>query len=623
MNLSLYTIKRKLIVSFALIFVVTCGLILVSTYFANKEETLGKVLATIADIDRNMHIISKLEKDFFSDDAINPNYYETGTSEYLEKRDDAIEVIKRDIIKLKKYKEVEVFDLQVDIDSLLIDFELYNNQFIQLVQLIRMRGYENFGLEGAMREQAHLLENSDKAIDKVLLLTIRRHEKDFLLRKESKYIQMNLETIEKLRNYIIDKKLDKLDETKVLLSIDNYKNNFTQLVAVDEKIGFNNKQGYKKLLKNTSDKILKRINNINTITFDRAEQLYSKIHLSSIFVIFSYMTFFAITTTMITQYLGKPINSLSDSINLVIKNNFSREYQIIHIESKDEVSRLAKDFQYMLSQVHKGFEEVKDKSEKIEEKQLLLFDSLRYAQQIQYAILPEHELLKQHFADYFLLYVPKDIVSGDFYWLLERHGKVFLAVVDCTGHGVPGAFMSMIGNSLLYQTIAHNQIYEPIAILETLHQEIKDALQQESGKNSDGMDLSLCIFSQKDGDDKQYIEFSGAKGRLLYTEAGELKELKSAKRSIGGTNIKHENKPFELVEFSLNKGEMLYLLTDGFADQLSPTGNKYGNAHLKEFLTTQIGLPLYIQKENLWTDFELHKQDESQRDDITVLAIQL
>ncbi|WP_154657123.1 two-component regulator propeller domain-containing protein [Hugenholtzia roseola] len=257
----------------------------------------------------------------------------------------------------------------------------------------------------------------------------------------------------------------------------------------------------------------------------------------------------------------------------------------------------------------------------IRDKNRNITDSIRYALTIQESILPTYEKMNQMFEDYFILFKPKDIVSGDFYWLHAQGEYKFVAAVDCTGHGVPGAFMSMIGSTLLTDIVSIEKLTSPAAILKKLNQDIKLALKQDEKQNDDGMDIALCVF-KKESDTAVEVVFAGAKRPLYYTQNGEIYEIRGDKYAIGGRDRKRE-KHFQDHSLSLQTGAIIYLTTDGYGDQANDDKEKIGSHRLKEMFKNLQQEPLPIQKEALQTAFEAFRRDLPQRDDVTILGLQL
>lgn len=581
------------------------------------------MVAMLADTDRNLHILTKLEKDFLSDETINVDFYRTGYSDYLHQRTKVINTINIKLANLRSFSEIESFGVANEIDSIKKELTIYIQTFDKLYSLIRLRGFKDYGLEGQMRESVHEIEEAPYPYNIALLLTVRRHEKDFILRKDEEYIGKNMRAIKDLEKDINAKIKDIKAQKEMLQLIKNYQENFLKLANVEKEIGFDNQSGIKRQLKNVSDRLFVQVNLLNQLVFQKTSDVYASINYSLISTIGMYVVVFVILTLFITRSLSLPISRLSYSINEVIDSNFDRDRKVIDISSQDEIGGLAEDFQYMLSKVHESIDEITAKSEKIAEKQHLLLKSLEYAKQIQSAILPDEEDLNNSFAEYFTFYLPKDVVSGDFYWIHRRNDKLFVAMVDCTGHGVPGAFMSMIGHTLLNKIVTQNKIYEPAAILEVLHLEVKDALRQENRKNDDGMDVALCLIESEKANPKHCrLTFAGAKGKMFYTEKGELKELKGSKRSIGGGR-KSELKSFENQSIVLKNSEIIYLFTDGITDQQNKFDQKYGKEKFKEFMETIIHLPLQEQYGQILVEMNSFMHDQVQRDDMTLIGFRI
>lgn len=255
----------------------------------------------------------------------------------------------------------------------------------------------------------------------------------------------------------------------------------------------------------------------------------------------------------------------------------------------------------------------------LETKNDSILDSINYAKRIQNAILPIEETSKSLFKDHFILYLPKDIVSGDFYWFAQKDKYTFAAVVDCTGHGVPGAFMSMIGHTLLNEIVTGKSIYEPAKILTSLNKKIRTVLKQdfEIGAN-DGMDMALIRIDNNTSE----ILFAGAKRPVYYVEDSVLYEIKGDKLSIGGRSYNNITE-FNQHKIELKKNSFIYLFSDGFTDQNDTENNKYGIQNFKTLLESISNLSADEQFKKLSEEFFRHKGDEPQRDDVTVLGLKI
>jgi len=260
----------------------------------------------------------------------------------------------------------------------------------------------------------------------------------------------------------------------------------------------------------------------------------------------------------------------------------------------------------------------------IEDKNKNITASIRYAKTIQQAILPSDKELQESLHEYFTIYKPKDIVSGDFYWFVHKpdQNRKFLAAVDCTGHGVPGAFMSMIGHSLLDEIVNADQIYEPARILENLNIRVREALKQDEKVNDDGMDVCLCMMESIDNNAVK-VTFTGAKRPLYYmTQTSEkLVALKGDLKSVGGLSLRQRH--FTNKEILLRKGDTIYLTSDGLIDQSGINKRKFGTLRLIKLLEENAHLPMQKQKAVLEEELQKHQQNTEQRDDIMVIGVRV
>ena len=259
----------------------------------------------------------------------------------------------------------------------------------------------------------------------------------------------------------------------------------------------------------------------------------------------------------------------------------------------------------------------------IEEKNKDITDSIKYAKKIQEAILPSDERLASLLPNSFVVYLPKDIVSGDFYWVEEVNKKVCFAAVDCTGHGVPGAFMSIIGNNGLNQAVLEEKKDRPDLILNSLNDSVNNTLKQtlEEPSVKDGMDLSLCsIEYQEDG---SVLNYAGAFNPLWIISEEELIEYKADRQPIGSF-MGMKPKPFTNHEVKLSKGDTIYVFTDGFADQFGgENGKKYKYARMKEFLLSISNRSLNEQKELIIEEFNNWKGNIEQIDDVCIIGVRV
>ncbi|NOR80946.1 MAG: SpoIIE family protein phosphatase [Methyloprofundus sp.] len=252
--------------------------------------------------------------------------------------------------------------------------------------------------------------------------------------------------------------------------------------------------------------------------------------------------------------------------------------------------------------------------------------SIQYAKKIQTAILPLDEKIAEILGDFFIIFKPKQIVSGDFYWLNNIQDRTFIIVADCTGHGVPGALLSMIGHSLLNKIIIENKVFSPACILEQLHVEIRSALRQEGNNHQthDGMDIGICQIDVR----KQKITYAAAKRPLYFFDLSttetehNLQKIPGNRKSIGGQQ-KEQKRTFSETEFQYSSGDMLYLSSDGLVDQHNQKDEKFGSLRLQALLKTLVNKELAMQKVFILEALSKHQGKEPQRDDITLFGVRL
>jgi serine phosphatase RsbU (regulator of sigma subunit) len=260
--------------------------------------------------------------------------------------------------------------------------------------------------------------------------------------------------------------------------------------------------------------------------------------------------------------------------------------------------------------------EVVQKSLIIEEKNRDITASIRYAERIQRAMLPRAE----HYAEIFVLYMPKDIVSGDFYWMHDTGDNLLIAAVDCTGHGVPGAFMSIIGHNSLNKVVREYGLLRPSAILDQLNVEVTRAIMQSQEKGiNDGMDLTLISYNKK----ARSVELAGAYNPLFQVRNGEVIVHKTDRFPIGMQTLE-QKKSFNNFEIDIQPGDMLYMSSDGYADQFgSVDGKKFKTVNVKRILSEISNLPVAEQKSRLEREIIEWKGELSQVDDIMLIGIRI
>lgn len=277
--------------------------------------------------------------------------------------------------------------------------------------------------------------------------------------------------------------------------------------------------------------------------------------------------------------------------------------------------------------IRKANRQIKEQHKILEEQNEHITSSINYAKTIQAASLPSPSGYEKNFQT-FLIYKPKDIVSGDYYWFHnlskdeDNFDRFIISVIDSTGHGVPGAFMSLIGTQILNEIIISHKNINPAVIIEKLDKKIISALSQETTANKDGMDLVMTLVEKQENNEIK-ITFAGAK-RPLYVfreEANELETLRGSRRSVGGIKKTVREVEFKNTTTTLSKGDSIYLTSDGLVDQPNSQRTRYGSTQLTAILQAIGKLDMKEQKEKLLESYTSHTQETPQRDDITVMGI--
>ncbi|MCG3166374.1 MAG: hypothetical protein POELPBGB_02152 [Bacteroidia bacterium] len=292
------------------------------------------------------------------------------------------------------------------------------------------------------------------------------------------------------------------------------------------------------------------------------------------------------------------------------------------LKQLEEKNRLKDEINIELEkQVKERTSEIVAQKEIIEAKNKDITDSIIYTRRIQDAVLPNASALQTHFSDSFIFYRPKDIVSGDFYWFIRRNEKIIVAAADCTGHGVPGAFMAMLGNTLLNEIVTEKGITKPSEILNALRTGIINSLRQDDAGNDtkDGMDIALISLDSA----SNTLEFAGAKNPLYIIRNNELIEIKADRFPVG-VYSKDELEPFTNHTKKIEKGDCVYIFTDGIADQFGGAdGKKFKYSRLREVFLRIHQLKMQDQKTEMIKTLDNWKGTIEQVDDVLIIGIRL
>ncbi len=356
--------------------------------------------------------------------------------------------------------------------------------------------------------------------------------------------------------------------------------------------------------------------------YDNSKVLAKRILLSSILAFIASL----ILGSFFLKRLVRPIEHLSKVALQVQKGDLEVRSGI---RRDDEIGILANEFDTMVeelkdhveeldSKVREKTRELNENYDKLQTANRQIIDSIQYAETIQHGILPKKEDLALDMKDHFVIWKPKDIIGGDFYWFSAQKEGFLIAVADCTGHGVPGAIMTMIAGMALQQVVKEVDSTDPTVILKALNQMVQRVLNQHTSEalSDDGLDIGICHVSR----DRNTIRFSGARIDLYYTLGGELMFVKGDKQSIG---YKASDTQYDYAchVIHLETDMRFYMTTDGLLDQGGgPKGFPFGKRRFREFLVEHIDETLEEQKGALKRKIGKYQGNEEQRDDVTVLG---
>ena len=307
-------------------------------------------------------------------------------------------------------------------------------------------------------------------------------------------------------------------------------------------------------------------------------------------------------------------------------------------EQKEELLVMNEEIRQQNEEIISQRDHIEEQNKALDEKNQLIektnqdiTSSINYAKRIQQAILPEIESIRKYFPDSFVFYRPRDIVSGDFYWLAHKNYKIIIAAVDCTGHGIPGALMSMIGNELLNDIVKSRNITEPDKILNALKKGIIHTLRQEESNNQDGMDAAICCIDNYPESYREHLgepklEYAGAGIPLVYIQNQELFEIRPDRIIIGGLKTYDNQLSFQKHSIGLSTATTIYLFSDGYQDQFGgPERKKFSSKRFKSLLLKNASLDMPQQKNHLEAAIDewMAETKEKQLDDMMIIGLKV
>lgn len=608
----------------------------------------------------------KVQTDFFYYERSNPQYYITGASKYIDTHISDQQNIRRDLLSLLGKSNTENFGTDSTIIAILDQLLEHSACFQSMAGVLRAKGFKDYGIEGEMRRYVHQMEAAPE-FRLVDVLMLRRHEKDYLLRSDPQYP----DKLHRLANEMVigierTPRIPSARKDSLRLMVNNYVLAFDKLVRQDNELGLTNNTALKLKLDRSRQALAGRISALLAMATQRENQLLRLMRFYSIALIASV----ALSSLFVSVWLSRRITArlelLTANMRFFVASGFSQSHLPIAVEANgtDEIGTLIENYMVMREkiielvhsfklkveertyeiscqrdQLEKQSEEIAAQRDSLADQNLLiegqrraaeqhnteLTDSLRYASGIQQAMMPDRSDLSTPALSAHVFYRPLGIISGDYYWLHHTEGGIhgrslsFFAVADCTGHGVPGALMSMLGITFLNEIVANQKIYNVCEILNALRANVISTMRYRSAgsTSSDGMDIAIGAIDRS----TQLLHFAGANRDAHVIRNGEMTVLPGCKMPIG--NHSGSFRSFTCSTLALQDGDQIYFFSDGFTDQFGgPSNKKYTKRRFKQFLADlSRDRPFTDHCPAIESELSCWQGANAQIDDITVMGI--
>lgn len=664
------SIRLWLIFSFGLIVILCASVFIIFISSVKEIETYDKILSDL----KACHLLL-LESDKLKEDLVGTgtkaNDFYLNSKSLREKAFDynlnsalkTVHNLDHDIIKSMSELSAETKTLSGYIQS-------YGQKFKQLITYYKYKGFKDYGFEGKMRDYIHMVyEHGDRDIQ-FLTLKLRRHEKDFLMRKDPTYIKAFNTQFGEIFSYVVhEAKMNHIQRSEILNWLYYYNKYFKTIARIENKIGISNKSG---LLFETEKALsfarlsIKRTEKL--ITNGLIDQKHS-IQTTALILICLILILIVFITVYLSNRISHSVKFLTEVFTSYVNSGFKTKEFYKMRTSIQEFNTIYTNFLYMAKEIHdytvnfqqKVYErtlEINEKKEEILKQQRFIelqynqllnvnsaleinssllrskneetHQSLRYAKRIQKALMPRNTTFNKYFYESFIYSKAKDIISGDFYNVLPLYSEpgekslkpkrlVFYAA-DCTGHGVPGAMISVLGINTINKVVLNQETTNPSRVLEKVDIDFQNFLTvgKKKGEITDGMDIALFCYDFED----RRLEFCNAKFNCIIIRNGQLHQLNSQLNSVGYHFNLTTTKQFTTNVWQIEHGDRLYMLSDGYSDQFGGEQNKkLKRKQVNELLVKIADLPMNEQKVILKDFHKTWKGKNDQTDDITVIGI--
>lgn len=659
------SLRSWLILSFSALLFICLTAIYLFVSAINKSKKIETYHVHLKNTRILLLEINKLKENILIGDHDETRFYTSKMSELEHRFLDLKARTQHHLHHLESSKITEDYLLQPKIGQLKKAFGAYDKAYNELIYLYKLKGFKNFGLEGKMRHHAHLVFDSGNKEVQFYCLMLRRHEKDFLLRKELSYVHLFNNGIRALITFIHESRnIPARDKNYLINQLYYYNKYFRLLAQIESKIGIRGRNGYL----NKSSEVFETIASLIEDMDNELKQIDTahkkSLKHDTLVVVIILISFLAGTLIILTQLITRSVRSISSSFTNYVNSGFNfdsveykrtkiKEFNAIFVsflkmakeihlftnffrekvhertlaihEQKEEILRQQKQIKAQYDTLLSRNTELKEQKHLLALKNNDIQGSLRYAKRIQKALQPGMSKFKESFPDSFVISKAKDVVSGDFHlaYKVQATGgdKTVLIAADCTGHGVPGAIMSVMGINILHKIVKELKHTDPGTILELLDKDMGQVLGQGRKKDdviADGMDIGVFTFDRQSLRlDYSIAKFSG----FLIREASPL-PLALQKTSIGPPVTEQQVKHFTTSSVQLQPGDCLYLLSDGLQDQFGgPDNKKYKRTRILQLLEQLHTTPMAEQKFLFRQELKTWKKKLPQTDDILIIGI--
>ncbi|MCB9197956.1 MAG: SpoIIE family protein phosphatase [Flavobacteriales bacterium] len=638
-----WPIFRKTLISFVSVLLLSAGVFALWNFMMFKKEQLNLLKVELEKIKSDLNQSVIYSNEFLLWDLKDTMFFATKNTDNTLGFINEIKQINDELKNLSKDTKLSGTKVEEDLIVIykhLIEFE---SVFSEIVSIVEEQGFYNFGIVGEFRDEAHYVEaelSDFVGLDDLLML--RRHEKDYMLRSNGVYLMKFIDKIDDILSNINHSDLEIIEKVEVNAHLALYRRLFDHYYFNDQMLTGN--EGllaqFKEINKTLSKDILFAQQNLS----EHIELLDTRYSRYILLVMIGLVLISISVIYFLSKSLTAPIRNLSSGINHFVESNFQSKSYLGSRRRRDELGSLTDNFYRLQSEIADTFRKYREdaeikhnkllrQKERIEIQKFLLNehrtllsetnqriqDSLNYARKIQQSLLPDIKSIKSALPNFEIWYKPKEQVSGDFYWSHVKGDYLYIGLADCTGHGVPGAILSVLGLTLLDNAVLHRELDLPSEILSYTNEEIIRILNKELTENSlyDSIDITLARIDLRR---RELVICSANKDYVVVFE-NEISRNKPSRCSVGSsllyglTGNYYED---EIYSFKDAKGIILY--SDGVVDQFSEKTNKKFKFKRLSDVIEKGGKPIDVISK-LKSDWTKWRGTSEQTDDITVIAL--